>query len=106
MKILPSAMPAAEMKEFISMWPTGSRLVREPPTNTPRGSNCPVYGRRAKAACLPLTTVAGVMGRSNQRDIDPGRPTINTPSVQDGVGDDVVPGGGCSTISTAPLRST
>ena len=36
MKILPSAMPIAEMNEFISMWPTGSRLAREPPTNTAR----------------------------------------------------------------------
>ena len=31
-----TAIPVAEMKEFISMWPTGSRLVREPPTNTAR----------------------------------------------------------------------
>ncbi len=36
MKILPSAMPIAEMKEFISMVPTGSRLVRDPPMNTAR----------------------------------------------------------------------
>ena len=36
MKILPSAMPIAEMNEFISMWPTGSRLVREPPTKMAR----------------------------------------------------------------------
>ena len=36
MKILPSAMPIAEMNELISMWPTGSRLVREPPTKMAR----------------------------------------------------------------------
>ena len=36
MKILPTAMPIAEMNEFISIWPTGSRLVREPPTKTAR----------------------------------------------------------------------
>ena len=36
MKILPSAMPIAEMNEFISMVPTGSRLVREPPTKMAR----------------------------------------------------------------------
>jgi len=28
MKILPTAMPTAEMNEFVSIWPTGSRLVR------------------------------------------------------------------------------
>ena len=33
---LPSAIPIAEMKELISIWPTGSRLAREPPTNTAR----------------------------------------------------------------------
>ena len=27
MKILPTAMPVAEMNELSSMWPTGSRLV-------------------------------------------------------------------------------
>ncbi len=36
MKILPTAMPNAEMNELISIWPTGSRLVRAPPTNTAR----------------------------------------------------------------------
>ena len=36
MKILPTAMPIAEMKEFISMWATGSRLVRDPPTKMAR----------------------------------------------------------------------
>ena len=31
-----SAMPVAETKELISMLPTGSRLVREPPTKMAR----------------------------------------------------------------------
>ena len=36
MKILPTAMPVAEMNELNRRWPTGSRLVREPPTKTAR----------------------------------------------------------------------
>ena len=36
MKILPIAMPIAEMNEFISIWPTGSRMAREPPTKMAR----------------------------------------------------------------------
>jgi hypothetical protein len=36
MKILPIAMPIAETKELISMFATGSRLVRDPPTKTAR----------------------------------------------------------------------
>jgi hypothetical protein len=36
MKILPTAMPIAEMNEFISICPTGSRMAREPPTNMAR----------------------------------------------------------------------
>ena len=36
MKILPTAMPVAEISELSSMRPTGSRLVREPPTKTAR----------------------------------------------------------------------
>ena len=36
MKILPIAMPIAEMNELNSIVPTGSRMAREPPTTMAR----------------------------------------------------------------------
>ena len=56
MKILPTAMPVAETNELNSMWPTGSRLVREPDPKAPTACWSAIG-----VAALALALLVGVL---------------------------------------------